>query len=141
MALKIPPPPLLTGPQWQAFNRWLLELQSILSNTGGIDPTEVTGLPAVITQVATNTTAIATLGSGQSGQGAQIATLDSDVTALQGEIAAINGQITTLEANGVLRSGSGVPAAGLGNVLDWYGDITNHHIYVKTAVATWTQIV
>ena len=141
MALKIPPPPLLTGPQWQAFNRWLLELQSVLSNTGGIDPTEVTGLPAVITQVNTNTTDIATLEGGQGGQGAQIAVLNSDVSTLQGEISTINGQITTLEANGVLRSGSGAPAGGLGNVLDWYGDITNHHVYVKTAVATWTQIV
>jgi hypothetical protein len=141
MALKIPPPPLLTGSQWQAFNRWLLELQSILSNQGGIDPTEVTGLPAVITQVGTNTTDIAALEGTTGGQGTAIATLNSDVSTIQGEIATINGQITTLESNPVLHNGTGVPNPGLGNVDDWYGDVTGGvgaRIFIKTAVSTWT---
>lgn len=142
MALKIPPPPyfavekLLPG-----FNRWLLELTSILSDQGGIDPTEVAGLPAVISQVGTNTTDIAALEGQTGGQGAAITALQAEITGIDGEIATINGQITTLETNPVVRNGSGVPNPGLGSVNDWYADVTGLHVYVKTAVGTWTLIV
>lgn len=141
MAQKVPPPPQLTGPQWQSFNRWLLEVTSILSNTGGIDPSEVTGLPAVIAQVGTNTTDISDLESGQGGNSAAITALQTNVTGIFSSLSTINGQLTTLEANPVVRNGSGVPAAGLGNVNDWYADTNNKHIYVKTAATVWTLIL
>lgn len=141
MAQKVPPPPQLTGPQWQSFNRWLLEVTSILSNTGGIDPTEVTGLPAVITQVGTNTEDIATLEAGQGGQAGDIATLQGDVGTINTEIGTVNGQITSLSARAQVLNGVGAPNAGLGNVNDWYANIgggAGARIYVKTAAGTWT---
>lgn len=142
MALKIPPPPPFSGPQWQQFNRWLLELQSILSNQGGIDPSEVSGLPQVITQVGTNTTDIATLETGQGGQGTAITTLQNEITAIDNEIATINGQLTTLEANAVVRNGAGVPNPGLGNNGDLFLNNTGGsgtRLYGKIAGA-WVAI-
>jgi len=141
MAQKIPPPPDLTGPQWQSFNRWLLEVTSVLSNEGGIDPSEVTGLTQLFADVAANTAAILSLSGGQFGQGLQIAALQNDVLNLATSIATINGQITTLSARPQVRSGVGAPAAGLGSVNDWYANIggaVGARIYIKTGVATWT---
>ena len=139
MALKIPPPPQLTGPEWQSFNRWCLELTSILSNQGGIDPTEVTGLPAIITQVGTNTTDIATLETGQGGQGTEITILQSNVATLGGEIATINGQVTSLENRNQVLHGTAAPVA-LSADGDWFADTTAKHIYVQVAGA-WVLII
>lgn len=142
MALKIPPPPyfavekLLPG-----FNRWLLEMTSILSNQGGIDPSEVTGLPQVITQVGTNTTNITALEGQTGGQGSAIAALQNEITVIDSEIATINGQITSLSSRAQLFNGVGAPNPGLGNVNDWYGNLTGAagaRVFIKTAVATWT---
>lgn len=141
MALKLPPPPQFAGPQWQQFNRWMIELQSILSNQGGIDPSEVSGLSDVIAQVDTNTTNITALQGTSGGQGSAITALQFEVTNINVEIAAINSEITTLSARAQSLNGSGVPAVGVGNVNDWYADTTGHHVYVKTAVGTWTLIV
>lgn len=141
MAQKIPPPPSLTSPEWQAFNRWLIEVTSILSNEGGINPDEVTGLTALFAQVALNTTTIAGLGGSVAGQAAQIAALQFNVAALFGAVATINGQITTLSARGELLFGAGVPAAGLGKVNDWYGDTAGAvgaRVFIKKAVGVWT---
>lgn len=141
MARKFPPPPVLAGPEWQIFNRWLLEIQSILSNEGGIDPNEVTGLPALFTAVGVNTNAIAALGGTVAGQGGDIAGLQGDITTINGEIVAINGQITTLSARAQVLNGIIDPAPGLGNVNDWYANTVGavgHRIFVKTGVATWT---
>jgi len=142
MVLKIPPPPQLTGPQWQSFNRWLLELTSILANTGGIDPSQVSGLPELETQVATNTTNIATLEAGQGGQGGAITALQLQITFINSEIATINGQLTTLESNAVVRNGSGAPGAGLGSNGDLYLNNTGGagtRLYGKIGGA-WTAI-
>lgn len=141
MAQKIPPPQLLTGPQYEGFNRWLLELTSILSNEGGITPDEVTGLPAVITQVGTNTANITALQGTTGGQGSAITVLQGEITVINGEITTINGQLTTLGARAQVLNGVGVPGAGLGNVNDWYANIgggAGARIYVKTGIATWT---
>ena len=140
MALKIPPPPLLTGPQWQAFNRWLIELQSVLSNTGGIDPTQVVGLVALEAQVATNTTDIATIETELGGQGGSLAALTANVATNTASIATLFSDVTTLQSNPVVRNGVGGPAGGLGNINDWYADTANAKIYVKTAVGTWTVV-
>lgn len=141
MARKIPPPPMLTGPEWQMFNRWLLEIQSILSNEGGIDPAEVTGLPALFTAVGVNTGAIAALGGTVAGQGDDITGLQGDITTINGEIVTINGQITSLNARAQVLNGIIDPVAGLGNVNDWYANTAGaagHRIFVKTGVVTWT---
>lgn len=141
MVQKIPPPPALTGPEWQSFNRWLLEVTSILSNNGGISPDQVEGLTALFNEVAVNTADIATLEGGQAGQAAQITALHFQVATLFGSIATINGQITTLSARGELLFGAGVPAAGLGKVNDWYGDTAGGvgaRVFIKKAVGVWT---
>jgi hypothetical protein len=78
MPIKFPPPPFLTGKQFQTLNRWLLDLQSVLANSGLIDPNSVETLPATTAQVATNTANIATING-------EIATLNTEVTALQAQ--------------------------------------------------------
>ena len=141
MVQKIPPPPQFTGPEWQSFNRWLLEVTSVLSNTGGINPDQVDGLTALFAEVAVNTSDIAGLEAGQGGQSAQIASLFGIVNGLANSIATINGQITTLSARGELLFGAGVPAAGLGKVNDWYGDTAGAagaRVFIKKAVGVWT---
>ena len=138
MALKIPPPPPIASADPQ-FNRWLLELTSILSNQGGIDPSEVTGLPTLITQVGTNTTDIATLETGQGGQGTEITILQSNVATLGSEIATINGQITTLQTRNQVLHDTAAPVA-LSADGDWFADTTAKHIYVQVAGA-WVLIV
>jgi hypothetical protein len=141
MALKIPPPPQLTGPEWQSFNRWLLEVTSILTNQGGIDPSEVAGLPELIVQVGTNTTDITALESGQGGQAADILTLQGDTVILFDNIATINGQLTSLGARAQVYHGVADPAPGFGDVDDWFANTAGaagHRIFVKTGAATWT---
>lgn len=145
MARKIPPPTFLTGPNqppdWQAFNRWLLEVTSILSNEGGINPEEVDGLPQLFVDVADNTADIAGLTTATGNNSASIGILSGQIVALTNAIATINGQITTLSARGELLFGAGVPAAGLGKVNDWYGDTAGAvgaRIYIKKAVGVWT---
>jgi hypothetical protein len=81
MPIKFPPPPFLTGKQFQTLNRWLLDVQSVLSVSGLIDPTAVDTLPATTTQVATNT--------------ASIATINGEVTALNSEVAALQAQYSS----------------------------------------------
>lgn len=140
MAQKIPPPPQFTGPEWQLFNRWLLEVTSVLSNTGGIDPAEVTGLSALFTQVAANTTDITTLEGELSGQGGDISALQAAVAGLAASIATINGQITTLASRNQVFNGIVAPLAGQGVNGDWYGDTVAKHIYIKVAGA-WVLII
>lgn len=43
MTQKIPPPPQIAS-QFPELNRWFVEIQSILSNNGGIDPDQLNGL-------------------------------------------------------------------------------------------------
>lgn len=141
MAQKIPPPPQLTGPEWQLFNRWLLEVTSIISNEGGINPDQVDGLPALFVEVAGNTTDITNLQGGQAASDADIVTLQNNVVAINAALGVINGQLTTLGARAQVFNGVGAPAAGLGNVNDWYANIgggVGARVYVKTGVATWT---
>ena len=141
MAQKIPPPPFMVGPEWEGFNRWLLELTSVLTNEGGINPEEVTGLPATIALVAANTLAIANLQTTTGSQGGAITGLQAQINFLTTQITVLNSSVTTLAARAQVLRGAGAPAAGLGNVNDWYADTTNLHIYVKTAAATWTLII
>lgn len=136
------------GVQNQRLNRWLLELQSILNKQGLIDPGQVEGLPQAYVQVGDNTINIATLGGIVNAlvpivaaNTVNIATLQTEVSTLQTQMTALTARVVALEARGEVLNGSGVPAAGLGKVKDWYADTTGSHIYVKTAVATWTLIL
>ena len=146
--LKFPPPPTLTDPKFQALNRWLIELQSILNSSGLIDPTSVEDLPQTIAQVATLNGEVATL-NGEvatlNGEVAtlngEVATLNSEVATLNSEVATLNGEVATLQARSQVLNGIVAPATGLGNVGDWYADTVGLHIYVKTGVATWTLII
>jgi hypothetical protein len=144
MVQKIPPPPQFTGPEWQSFNRWLLEVTSVLSNTGGINPDQVDGLTALFSQVDVNTSDIINLQGTTGGQAANIANLQIHDGVIDAEIVTINGQITTLSARAQVLNGVGVPAGGLGVIGDWYGNtdptVGTKAVYVKTAAATWTRI-
>src|SRR3954469_23860365 len=112
MPQKLPPPPQLTGPEWQSFNRWLLELTSVLANNGGIDPNAIDGYQALVAQVAADALAITALQASSGGQALSIATLQNQVAVLTLGLAAANASITTLSARGELLFGAGVPAAG-----------------------------
>jgi hypothetical protein len=139
MALKLPPPPpIATGnPQ---FNRWLLEITSILSAAGGIDPSQIPGYSALQAQVAA-------LESTTGGQGSSISLLQLEVNAnsssistLFSDVASINSELTTLGANAVVHSGAAAPVA-LFNNGDWYAKTgAPGHIYVQVAGA-WVLIV
>jgi hypothetical protein len=137
---KIPPPPPIASTD-PAFNRWLLELTSILSDAGGIDPANIDGFTALQNQVEANSAAISALQTTTGGQSADIAALEAQVTTLTGNISTINGQITSLSARGELLFGAGAPAAGLGKVNDWYGDTAGAagaRVWIKKAVGVWT---
>ncbi len=141
MVQKIPPPPLMISPELQQLNRWLLEIQAILNNSGDVDPNAVQGLPEVIAQSAANAAAIVVLQGQVGGNTASIATINGQITAINAAITTINGQITTLSARGELLFGAGAPAAGLGKVNDWYGDTAGAvgaRIWIKKAVGVWT---
>jgi len=112
MVLKIPPPPTLPT-QFQQLNRWLLEIQSILNSQGTIDPDQIAGLPALFTQVATNTANIAA-------NTAAIAAANIEITANTAAIATNTVNIATLTARNQILNGAGIPGAGLGNNGDLY---------------------
>jgi len=140
MTIKIPPPPQIANAD-PTLNRWLLELTSILNSQGSVDPNSVEGLPALSSQVTTNTANILALQHSSTGQGASIVALQAQVTALQASLASTNVTVNALAANPVVHSGATAPAGGLGSVNDWYTDTVAKHVYVKTGVATWTLIV
>lgn len=138
---KIPPPPEFTGPQWQSFNRWLLELTGILAAGGGIDPNSIDGFDALEAQVAANTLAITALQGTVTALQAQVSTNTADIAANTASISALAGSITTLAARGELLFGTGAPAAGLGKVNDWYGDTAGAagaRVWIKKVPGVWT---
>ena len=119
MANKIPPPPTLTSPEWQPFNRWLLELTNILNSGGYIDAANVEGLLAAYAQIAANVVSINLLNATVSGQGGAINILSNQINVLQAQVAA-------LQSNPIIRTGTGAPVNGVtpGNVGDLYLNIT-----------------
>lgn len=140
MVQKVPPPPPLAVKD-QTLNRWLLELTAILNNTGGIDPSSVVGLAATTAQVGTNTTSIAALGTQVATLSGQVATINAQIATLNGQIATLNVAVLALQANPIVRRGAGAPAAGLGAVGDWFGDVAGAagaRVWIKTAVGVWT---
>lgn len=139
MTLKIPPPPQFTGKEWQLFNRWLIELQSILSSTGGIDPNSVAGLSEVITQSAANNAAIAALAPAVGGNTTAIAANTAAIAANTAAIATINGQITSLSARNQVFNGV-VPPVTLHADGDYFVDTAGKHLYVQVAAA-WVLIL
>lgn len=136
---KIPPPPPIAS-QDPTFNRWLLELTSILNANGNIDPSSVAGLLALSLQVATNTADITTLQATVASQGTLITALQVAVAANTANITALQASVTALSARNQVYNGAGAPAAGLGVVGDWYANTTGAagaRIYVKTGASTW----
>lgn len=134
MTQKIPPPPQFAGPQWHSFNRWLIELTSILEASGGVSPDSIPGYTALQNDVDALSTTVG-------GQATTIAALQFQVLVLTSTLAAANASITTLSARGELLFGTGAPAAGLGKVNDWYGDTAGAagaRVWIKKAVGAWT---
>lgn len=134
MAQKFPPPPDL-GKDNQKLNRWLLSIQAILNSGGLIEPGQIDGLPALISQVNANTLAIAALTANTTNA---IGNLTTQQAATQLQLDALQ---TAFDALAIVYNGTAAPAAGLGNVGDWFADTTGKHIYVKTAAATWTLVL
>ena len=134
MVQKLPPPPQFAGPEWQAFNRWLIELTSVLADNGGVNPNVIDGYPALVTQVGENASDITSLTN-------SMALVFAQVSALTNSLALANSSITTLSARAQVFQGSGAPAPALGTTNDWYANVggaAGSRIYIKTAPATWT---
>lgn len=139
MALqKFPPPPSMTSPDLQQLNRWLIEIQSILNSQGEINPSNVVGLPTTYNQVGNNTIDIQTLFAAVQAQSIAINANAAAISTLQGQVTALQTQVNALN---LVYNGTTAPAGALGNIGDWYADTSAKHIYVKTAVATWTLII
>src|SRR3954467_6892334 len=109
MPQKLPPPPSFTSTNMEdflrslpSFNRWLLELTSVLANNGGIDPNAIDGYQALVDQVAADALAITALQASSGGQAAAIAGLQAQVGVLTLGLATANASITTLSARGEL---------------------------------------
>jgi len=139
MAQKFPPPPQLANLD-PALNRWLIEIQSILNNSGGIDPSSVQGLSSLETQVTANTAAIALLQSEVDTLNAEVPILQTQVSTNTTNIASLNSTVTTLANRNQVFNGTAAPAGGLGVNGDWYADTSAKHIYVKVGGA-WVLIV
>lgn len=141
MAQKIPPPPMLAGLEWEGFNRWLLELTSILNDGGGIDPSQVAGLDDLTDEVDNNTAAIGSIQGQVNALSFQVGTLQLTTNDLVTRMGSAETAIAALQVRNQVFNGAVAPGGSLGVVGDWYSDTVAKHIYVKTAVATWTQIV
>lgn len=154
MTQKIPPPPPIASGNLDdfvrslpSFNRWLIELTSILASGGGIDPETIDGYPALQNQVAANTAAISTLQSTSGGQSFAILLLQAQVGTLTTGLAAANANITALAAraqvlNGAL--GGGVPSNALGADNDWFYNRTGaagNRLFIKLAGAWAAQAI
>lgn len=140
MAAKLPPPPKFTGPEWQAFNRWLVELTSILSSSGDIDPGSIPGYNALAQDVAN-------LNNTTGNQGAAITAMQTQIVALTLALATANASITTLASraqvfNGAL--GAGVPSNAIGADSDWFYNRTGaagNRLFIKLAGAWVAQAI
>jgi hypothetical protein len=144
MVQKIPPPPFLTGPEYEGLNRWLLELTSLLNDAGGIDPGSVAGLSAVIEQSAANSLEILALQASTGDQSGAITVLQNEVAALTTSIATINSSITTLGARAQVFNGIAAPGAGLGVDNDWFYNrvgAVGFRLYIKVAGAWVPQAI
>lgn len=141
---KIPPPPQLTGPEWQSFNRWLLEVTNILAAAGGLDPSTIPGYDALQTQVTQNTSDIASLQGQTGGNTGAIAALQLQINNLILRMGAAESNITTLLARNQVFNGTAAPAAGLGIDGDWFynrSGAAGARLYIKVAGAWAAQAI
>lgn len=120
---KVPPPPPLANQDPQ-FNRWLLELTSILNADGsGIDPTAVPGLDGVQTEIDS---------------------LQGQVNLHSSDIAQINVTLLSLLGRNQVYNGTGAPSAALGIDGDWYYNRTGAvgaRLYIMVAGAWVAQAI
>jgi hypothetical protein len=143
MVQKIPPPNQLTGPEWQSFNRWCLEVTGILNSQGQIDPGEVEGLPELTADVGVLQGQVATIDGEITTINTHLTTIDGEITTINTHLTTIDSEITALQANPIIRNGSGAPGAGLGSNGDLYIDNNypgTNRLYAKIA-GVWKSIV
>jgi hypothetical protein len=140
MVAKLPPPPPIASRD-PALNRWMVEITAILAASGGLDPTQIPGYAALQAQSAANAAAITTLNGEITTLNGEVATNTANIATNTANIATNTASIATLTGRAQVLNGVGAPAAGLGNVNDWYANVggaVGARIYVKTAVGTWT---
>jgi hypothetical protein len=130
---KMPPPPtFINQPE---INRWLIDLQAFILNTGGIDPSQIAGFSTVSNGVIANTASIITLNGQVSTLSTTVAGHTTQINANTSAISSNSSAITALQGRSQVRSGSGIPSNGTGVDGDWFADTTNKHIYVRVSGA------
>ena len=114
MVIRIPPPPRFAQ-QDPEFNRWLIELTSLISQDGGINADEITGLQQ------------------------SVAELENQIMDLQQADRILRIGINTLALR--LQNGTSKPPDTYGNDGDWFGVTAGPQrgVHVKVAGA-WVLI-
>lgn len=141
MTQKIPPPPPIASMD-PAFNRWLIELTSILSDNGGIDPGSVDGLQALQLQVAGLISQVAAINLTIGSINGQIAIINGQVAALDTRMTAAEAAIVALQLRAQVFNGTGPPPGGLGADNDWYFNTSGGagaRLYIKLSTV-WTAM-
>lgn len=124
------PPPVGIADKDPLFNRWLLEVLSVLSAAGGIDPTQIVGWNELVASVATNAS--------------NVLALENNFLALQNLFTTQQAQVVALQQQAQVFSGTGAPAGGLGKNTDWYYNLAGAvgaRLYIKVAGAWAAQAI
>ncbi len=103
------------------LNRWLLELTSILSADGNVDPDNINVLPEA---VQANTAAIQSLSNQVAALNTRVTSIEVSLYSLDARMSAAESAIVQLQNLPRVYSGAGAPSGGIGRDGDWYAQTT-----------------